>query len=206
VKTYGEWRYRSTTLTLCTRWMSVASFTPRPVYPRGESSRNPLDRRLGGPQSRSGSCGVKKSFSPPGNRNLVVENVFSRIIWAADGYISYSNISTNIGLWSPSSDIPVLSFTWNDFPNVLVLLWLFGPSKHSNSSTSAVMRCSRWGSIADVVSRCEKLYSYHMLPVWPALCAVAMARWLPSSGTICCGTFHRRVSMNSILENSLNPW
>lgn len=31
-----------------TRWRCVASFTPRPSYPRGMSSRYPLNRRLGG--------------------------------------------------------------------------------------------------------------------------------------------------------------
>jgi hypothetical protein len=34
----------------------VVRFTPRPLYPEGKSSWNPLDRRLGGPQSRSGHC------------------------------------------------------------------------------------------------------------------------------------------------------
>jgi hypothetical protein len=32
----------------------VVIFTPRPLYPRGKSNRQPLDRTLGGPQSRSG--------------------------------------------------------------------------------------------------------------------------------------------------------
>jgi hypothetical protein len=31
----------------------VISFTHRPIYPQGKSPRHPLDRRLGGPQSRS---------------------------------------------------------------------------------------------------------------------------------------------------------
>jgi hypothetical protein len=37
--------------TIC-RW--VVSFVPRPLYPRGNSPQYPLDRRLDGPQSRSG--------------------------------------------------------------------------------------------------------------------------------------------------------
>jgi hypothetical protein len=34
----GEWRYCSTILDLGTRWRWVVSFTPRPLYPRGEST------------------------------------------------------------------------------------------------------------------------------------------------------------------------
>jgi hypothetical protein len=37
----------------------VVSFTPLSLYPRGKSHRYPLDRRLGGPQSRSGLRGRK---------------------------------------------------------------------------------------------------------------------------------------------------
>jgi hypothetical protein len=32
----------------------MVSFTPRPPYPQGKRPHYPLDRRLGGPQSRSG--------------------------------------------------------------------------------------------------------------------------------------------------------
>jgi len=39
---------------LGTRWRSVVSLTPRPLYSRGKSPRHPLDRKMGGPQSRSG--------------------------------------------------------------------------------------------------------------------------------------------------------
>jgi hypothetical protein len=50
-----------------TRWRWVVSFTPRLLYPQGKSPWYPLDRRLGGPQSRSGRGGKEKnSQSPPG--------------------------------------------------------------------------------------------------------------------------------------------
>jgi hypothetical protein len=40
-------------LNLSTRWRWMVSSTPRPLYPRRRSSRYPLYRRLGEPQSRS---------------------------------------------------------------------------------------------------------------------------------------------------------
>jgi hypothetical protein len=52
-------------LDIGTRWRLVVSFTLRPLYPQGKSSRCPLDRRLGEPQSRSGRGGEEKSSQPP---------------------------------------------------------------------------------------------------------------------------------------------
>jgi hypothetical protein len=43
----------------------MVSFTPRPLYPQGKSPWYPLDRRLGGPQSRSGRGGEEKNSQPP---------------------------------------------------------------------------------------------------------------------------------------------
>jgi hypothetical protein len=41
----------------------VFSFTSRPLYPRGKSLRYPPYKRLGGPQSRSGSRGEDKKVT-----------------------------------------------------------------------------------------------------------------------------------------------
>jgi len=47
--------------------MEVSGFTPRPLYPQGKDTWYPLDRRLGGPQSRSERGGEEKnSQTPPG--------------------------------------------------------------------------------------------------------------------------------------------
>jgi hypothetical protein len=51
---------------LGTRCKWVASFTLRPLYPQGKSPWYPLDRRPGGPQSRSG----RRGEAPAGNRTL----------------------------------------------------------------------------------------------------------------------------------------
>jgi hypothetical protein len=59
----------------------VVNFTPRPLYPRGKSPRYPLERRLGGPQSRSGRSGEEKIIDPTGTRTpdpSVVQPVASR--------------------------------------------------------------------------------------------------------------------------------
>jgi hypothetical protein len=45
------------------RWV-VVSFTLRPLYSRRKSPRYPLDRWLGGPQSRSGQYGEVKILAP----------------------------------------------------------------------------------------------------------------------------------------------
>jgi hypothetical protein len=56
-------------LDLGTRLRWVVSFTHRPLYPQGKNTWYPLDRRLGGSQSRSGRSGEEKnSQSPAGTR------------------------------------------------------------------------------------------------------------------------------------------
>jgi hypothetical protein len=57
---------RSTFFNLGTSWKLLASFTPRPLHPRERKPRFPLDRRLGGPQSRSGRRGEETILTLPG--------------------------------------------------------------------------------------------------------------------------------------------
>jgi hypothetical protein len=51
-------------LDLGTRWRWVVSFTPRPLYPQGNSPSYPLERKLDGSQSRSGRGGEEKNSQP----------------------------------------------------------------------------------------------------------------------------------------------
>jgi len=51
-------------LDLDIRWSWVVIFTPRPLYPEGRSPLYLLDRRLGGPLSRSGRGGEEKNSQP----------------------------------------------------------------------------------------------------------------------------------------------
>jgi hypothetical protein len=52
-------------LDLGTRWRWVISFTPPPLYPQGKSPWYPLDRRMGGLQSRSVHRRKEKNSEPP---------------------------------------------------------------------------------------------------------------------------------------------
>jgi hypothetical protein len=66
-------------LNLGIRWRWVVSFTPRPLYLRGKSTRHPLDSKPGGLQSWSGSesGGGEKNpiITPAGNWTPVVQPV-----------------------------------------------------------------------------------------------------------------------------------
>jgi hypothetical protein len=77
-------------LDLGTRQMWMVSFTPRPLYPQGESPWYPLNRRLGGPQSRSGRGGENKnSQSLPRLEPLIIQSVAqcytAELSWLLDG-------------------------------------------------------------------------------------------------------------------------
>jgi hypothetical protein len=63
-------------LDLGTIWRLVFSFTLRPLYPQGKIAWNSLDRRLGGPQSRSGCCGEDEDSQPlPGLEPPIIQPV-----------------------------------------------------------------------------------------------------------------------------------
>jgi hypothetical protein len=49
----------------------VVSFTPRPLYPRGNSVSHPQDRKLYGPRSRSGTCEVEYLLPLPEIEHVV---------------------------------------------------------------------------------------------------------------------------------------
>jgi hypothetical protein len=71
----GSGRIAPRILSLGTWWMRVVSLTPRPLHPQGENLWYPLDRRLGGTQSRCWCSGEEENpFTvPAGNRIPVVQ-------------------------------------------------------------------------------------------------------------------------------------
>jgi hypothetical protein len=60
---------------LSTRWRCVVSFMPWPLHPQGKSPWYPLDRRLCGPQNRSGNGEEKNSQPLPGLRPLIIQSI-----------------------------------------------------------------------------------------------------------------------------------
>jgi hypothetical protein len=101
----------------------VVSFTPLPLYPWRKSPLYPLDRRLGGPQSRSGRYGEVKNSLPYWDSNSdpsIVQPVASRYTVVCVTYLKLlllilpvgteENDETNpaylpIGLWCRGSTL-----------------------------------------------------------------------------------------------------
>jgi hypothetical protein len=66
-------------LDLGSRWRWMVSFTPRPLYPYGKRPWYALDRRLGGPQTRSGRGGEdKNSQHLPVLEHRIIQSVVQR--------------------------------------------------------------------------------------------------------------------------------
>jgi hypothetical protein len=66
-------------LDLGTRWRWVVSITPWPLYLQGKSPWYPVDKRLGGLQSRSGrGCEQKNSQPLPGLESPIIHAVAQR--------------------------------------------------------------------------------------------------------------------------------
>jgi hypothetical protein len=68
-------------LDLGTRLRWVVSFTTQPLHPQGKSTWYLLERRLGGPQSRSGHVGEEKNSQPlPGLKSPIIQPIVQRCI------------------------------------------------------------------------------------------------------------------------------
>jgi hypothetical protein len=73
-------------LDFVTSWRWVVSVTPLPLYPGRKSPWYPLDKRLGGLQSRSGRRGEEKILDPTGTRTpdpSIAQPVASRYTYCA---------------------------------------------------------------------------------------------------------------------------
>jgi hypothetical protein len=76
------------------RWM--VSFTPRPLYPQGRIPWYPLDRRLGGTQSRSGHGEGKNSQPLPGLEPPIIRPVVQRYTTELWWFPSYTKYNQNL--------------------------------------------------------------------------------------------------------------
>jgi hypothetical protein len=91
-------------LDLGTRCMWVVSFTPRSLYPQGKSPWYPLDRRLSGPQSRSGR-GVKRkipsSRRESNPRTPIVKSIVQRYTDTVLMYLRFYEYFLFVELYRP---------------------------------------------------------------------------------------------------------
>jgi hypothetical protein len=87
----------------------VVSFTARQHYPKGKSPWYPLDRRLGGPQSRSGRGGEEKNSQPlPGLKHPIIQPVAQRYITDIS-LLSYATLITDKAVTlSLTTDVPLI--------------------------------------------------------------------------------------------------
>jgi hypothetical protein len=83
------WRSGGTALRILdfgTRWRRVVSFMPRPLYPQVKRPWYELNKRLSGPQSRSGRGDEEKtSKSLPGIQTPVIQPVAQRYTMSNPG-------------------------------------------------------------------------------------------------------------------------
>jgi hypothetical protein len=61
------WRYCSIIFEVDTTWECVVNFALLSMYTRAKRPPSPLYKRLGGPQCRSGRCGMENSLASAGN-------------------------------------------------------------------------------------------------------------------------------------------
>jgi hypothetical protein len=91
---------------LGTMWKWVVSFTPQPLCPQGKSPWYPINRRLGGPQSRSGRGGEEKnSHLPPGLEPPIIQPVAQRNTTELSRVIYVNTTFRKLDLL-PSSGVP----------------------------------------------------------------------------------------------------
>jgi hypothetical protein len=86
----------------------VVSFTPRPLYPQGKRPRYPLDKRLGGPQYRSGRRGKEKILP------LLGLEKYGPIYYAMETKIAIPRISLK-ALDFSSITVPIRRTFWTKY-------------------------------------------------------------------------------------------
>jgi hypothetical protein len=111
-------------LDLGTRWRWMVSFTPRPLYPPGNSPWYPFDIRLGGPQSPSGYGGEEKNSQPlPGLEPPINQPVAQRYTTELFQLLHFSNLKK-------FSDIfQIISYRNLVYTKIIALFGLPTPAK-----------------------------------------------------------------------------
>jgi hypothetical protein len=102
---------------LGTRWRWVVSFTPQSLYPQRKSFWYPLERRLGGPQCRSGGGGKEKNSQP---LSTLEPPCLSQNSWLP---------SEILKIKIPSYNFAIFIWVWNLLFGNRVMGRIFGPKR-----------------------------------------------------------------------------
>jgi hypothetical protein len=145
MKTYtGSGGIAPRILDLGTRWRGMVSFTPRPLYPQGKNSRYPLDRRLSGPQSRSGRGGEEKNSHPRHRKsnprtpiNVVSNRIFPESAGNRTSVLQY--VASRFSEWISWHTLTLKSIMKTVLQNPYPLYIIFHGSKalRTNSSSAS---------------------------------------------------------------------
>jgi hypothetical protein len=98
------------------------SFTPGPLYPRGNCPRYPLDRRLRGPQGRFGLCGEESNLATAGipvSRNFFHKLKVIRILFIT--FYHSTTVNSRCCQWKISCISYTLIFTYFIFNRLYLL-------------------------------------------------------------------------------------
>jgi hypothetical protein len=131
----GEWSYSPNIFDTRTRWRWFVSFTLLPLYSQGNSQQYPLDRRLDGPQSRSGHYGEDKNLVPARNRTPAVQPVACLYLGSSKRECSSHFINPQY-VWER---IQITKFRIVFFPSLLVQLIFFNKKPRTSCSSFNVM-------------------------------------------------------------------
>jgi hypothetical protein len=97
----------------------MVSFTPRPFYPQRKSPWYPLNRRLGGPQSRFGHGVEEKNSQPlPGQEHPIIQPVaqhctteLSRLLTLHQNGANFHRFAFCLHLWAVVLPLSVYFFS-----------------------------------------------------------------------------------------------
>jgi hypothetical protein len=155
-------------LNLGTRWRRVVSFTLRPIYPQGRSSRYPLDRRLGDRKTAKYLSRLPGRDLKPRSRNAThyimmvwygAQNTTSHTLTKFPKYQKHpyetrnlpflNNTLTKVGKANRSFIVECWQYSWTNMPQNIICLTTFRVGKSvtitiQKQGPTVILMRNRW--------------------------------------------------------------